>query len=142
MDRKLCRANFVCHNNIKGCLASATARVLGDFDSPDSYHLEKINKIHTCQDSLLDRLKEQALEKMKQRLSENPGVLTVTNVWRTVRSEMLSDLPADIREEFDKKLGSLSQSSKSLYYIKAATDFTGKRKKTKKEELGWVHLGK
>ena len=79
------RAWFSCHNANKGCSAKAIATVSGDPSKPESYNALSIDIEHSCQDTVIDRKKEEAIRKMKNVIHDNPTGRGVKYIWEEVQ---------------------------------------------------------
>ena len=47
----------------------------GDINLSQSYHIEHLDEDHTCMDSVIDKMKEDAIRQMKDKISNNPVLL-------------------------------------------------------------------
>ena len=109
------------NNAHKGCLAKAVASIDGNSSSPASYSIISIDEAHVCLNTTVDRLKEEAVRKMKQKINDNPVRIGVYDTWQTVQNNITKDLSDDAKAAFIEKLGKFENISKSLYNVKRSS---------------------
>ena len=74
VDKKEDRGWVYCYNAQKsGCLSKATSAINGNISDPKSYTLLTIDDNHTCIDTNLDRMRDDAIRIMKEEIMKNPA---------------------------------------------------------------------
>ena len=101
-------AYFYCRN-ATSCRAGALARVETNTDNPGDYFLVDMATEHTCdEDSKVRRFREKVVRLMHERIGNNPLDESLSDVQRSVREDVMKNMPEEERREFEGGVKSLT----------------------------------